>query len=81
MAIASPPNVTESPVPAQQNADEIDQQICGFFAKNPSKPWLISEVLERTGITYSLLVSQRMVELCRSGKVDRVAPALYRHPR
>ena len=76
-------------LPANQDAaggerlgsEDLDALFIEVLERDPSKTWVISEVLEELGIGYSLLVSQRWVVLRQEGRVERVAPARYRAVR
>ena len=76
MAIAHLAN--QDPSEDKLSAAELDALFVEVLERDPSRDWLISEVLDDLGIAYSLLVSQRWIALLVEGRVDRVAPARYR---
>ena len=57
----------------------IDHRICDVLARAPQRAWTVREILEALAEAYSLEFSRRCVVLCRSGRIERVGPAQYRH--
>jgi hypothetical protein len=60
--------------------EQTEAVIVAVVASDPSRVWRISEIVRAAKLDFSLIVSAAFLTLHREGGLERVGPALYRHP-